>query len=88
MEQATIAPIRGVRPVAAGEYLSLEDIAQTLKVSIHTVRAWRKRNILPPAIKIGKLVRYNKSAMDSWFRAHTEKRVEYNRQVLQKRRSE
>ena len=49
-----------------GEYLSPEGVAQHLGVTVHAVRAWRKRGMLPPACKFGKLVRWVRGDIDKW----------------------
>lgn len=63
-----------VGAVAHGkEYLGPEDIATMLGVSLHTVRAWRKHGRLPPAYKVGKLLRWDRVGIENWLRAHLEK---------------
>ena len=59
-------------PVPESEFLTPEDIADLLTVSIHTVRAWRKTGLLPPAYKIGRLVRWSRSDIHQWIRMQRE----------------
>ena len=55
------------------EYLNISEIAAKLNVSIHTVRDWRKQNILPPAYKFGRAVRWKLTDIDKWIADHREK---------------
>jgi len=61
-----IALQSGPREAVEGEYLSPEGVAQHLGVTVHAVRAWRKRGMLPPACKFGKLVRWIRGDIDKW----------------------
>jgi excisionase family DNA binding protein len=54
-------------------YLGPGDIATLLGVSLHTVRAWRKHGRLPPAYKVGKLLRWDRASIEDWLRGHLEK---------------
>jgi len=73
------------------EYLTPEDLAALLKVSINTVRAWRRLGKLPTCLKLGKLVRWPKTVIDEWAQNHQERsslpenEVKYSRQALQSR---
>lgn len=53
-------------------YLSMADMATYLGVTISTVRAWRKRGLLPPAYKFGRLVRWSRATIDQWVAARAE----------------
>lgn len=74
------------------DFLGPEDIAGILGVSLHTVRAWRRRGYLPPAIKLGKLLRWPRTAIQAWIADHQEGRankddisLQWKGQALQKR---
>lgn len=52
---------------AAGQaYLDVPGLAGYLRVSVNTIRHWRKRGMLPPACKLGRLVRWPRPAIDQW----------------------
>ncbi len=48
------------------EYLTLDEVAAELKVSIWTVRRWISKEGLP-AVKLARTVRIDKAALDSWL---------------------
>ncbi|WP_405680751.1 helix-turn-helix transcriptional regulator [Streptomyces sp. NBC_01238] len=48
-------------------YLTPEDLAAMFSLpSVETVYAWRKKRIGPPAIRIGKHLRYDPAAVREW----------------------
>ncbi|MFD4760887.1 helix-turn-helix transcriptional regulator [Streptomyces sp. NPDC058439] len=48
-------------------YLTPEDLTQMFSLpSVETVYAWRKKRIGPPAIRIGKHLRYDPQAVRAW----------------------
>jgi len=49
-------PMETLQPVAV-EWLGIDGAARHLGVSIHTVKAWRKRGKFPPAARAGRLPR-------------------------------
>ena len=61
-----------VAEVVQKEFLGPEDIAVLLDVSLHTVRAWRKRDYLPSAYRLGKLLRWRRVIIEEWVRSHLE----------------
>ncbi|MGW7537537.1 helix-turn-helix transcriptional regulator [Amycolatopsis sp. NPDC054798] len=46
---------------------TLDDVAAFLRVSVETLRAWRKRNYGPPGRKMGKHLRYDPVEVRNWF---------------------
>jgi predicted DNA-binding transcriptional regulator AlpA len=40
--------------------------------SVETVYAWRRKRVGPPAIRIGKYLRYDPAAVQAWAREQTE----------------
>jgi hypothetical protein len=48
-------------------YLAERDAAKELKQSLRTLRSWRQKRIGPSWIKIGKLIFYSRSALNSWL---------------------
>jgi excisionase family DNA binding protein len=65
----------GARPksvsqaVAESRYLTTEEVAQLLRVSVSSVVGWRtsQKRDSPPFIKVGHSVRYDKTALDQWL---------------------
>ena len=55
-----------------GEYLSPIALAGLLDVPVDTIRGWRKRGILPPPIKLGKLIRWPRKGIDEWLKGRQE----------------
>ncbi|MEU8872826.1 helix-turn-helix domain-containing protein [Streptomyces javensis] len=53
-------------------YLTSDDIAEMFEVSKETVYTWRKKRIGPPAIRIGKYLRYDPAAVHAWAQEQTE----------------
>ncbi|MFC9753381.1 helix-turn-helix transcriptional regulator [Streptomyces sp. NPDC056921] len=54
-------------------YLTPEDLTQMFSLpSVETVYAWRKKRIGPPAIRIGKYLRYDPAAVRTWVESNTE----------------
>lgn len=47
-------------------YLTPDDIATLLSVPLETIYAWRKKRTGPPAIRIGKHLRYDPAAVREW----------------------
>jgi excisionase family DNA binding protein len=58
--------------MAGQAYLDVPGLAAYLRVSVNTIRHWRKRGILPPACKLGRLVRWPRVAIDQWAAARNE----------------
>ena len=53
------------------EYLDEKRLCALLGISSVTATKWRAKAKGPPFIKIGRLVRYRRSAVDAWLRANT-----------------
>jgi len=49
------------------EFLTQDDVAALLKVSPRTLEHWRLRKKGPQYAKLGKHVRYRRSAVLAWF---------------------
>ncbi|MEW1722181.1 helix-turn-helix domain-containing protein [Streptomyces sp. NPDC093109] len=52
-------------------YLTPEDLAAMLAVSIETVYGWRKKRTGPPGFRVGKHVRYDPRAVATWITERT-----------------
>ncbi|MGD0636116.1 MAG: hypothetical protein ABSA13_18140 [Beijerinckiaceae bacterium] len=44
---------------ARGRLGTMEDVGTTFKVSISTVKNWRKASIIEPAIQLGNIIRFD-----------------------------
>jgi len=51
------------------ELLLPREVANRLRVKISTLGQWRWRQIGPPVLKVGGLVRYPESGLDDWLRS-------------------
>jgi excisionase family DNA binding protein len=49
------------------ELLTAQELARLLKVSVHTLRAWRREGVGPPWIKVGRAIRYRRSDVERWL---------------------
>lgn len=57
----------------ADHYMTLKELSGYLAVPVETIRYWRKLSVGPPALKFGKSLRFRRSEVDAWTRAHTER---------------
>jgi excisionase family DNA binding protein len=53
--------------VADDELLTEQELATLLKVAVRTVRRWRVEGSGPPALRIGRVVRYRRADVDRWL---------------------
>lgn len=63
--------IRTYRPTAPvlGEWLSPDDLASALGVTVATLRRWARRRIGPPRVKVGHVILYSRASVVSWLAA-------------------
>jgi predicted DNA-binding transcriptional regulator AlpA len=54
--------------------LSPREVGELLGVSTATLRSWRERNDGPAFLKVGKLVKYEKVDLETWFAATNDHR--------------
>jgi excisionase family DNA binding protein len=54
------------------EFLSIEELAELLGVSIRTVQDWNYKGRGPAITRVGRHVRYTRKAVDEWVVANTE----------------
>lgn len=52
--------------------LTSDELRLRLKVSIETVRWWRKQGKGPRALKVGRHVRYRESDIEAWLARNTD----------------
>ncbi|GIH14696.1 helix-turn-helix domain-containing protein [Rugosimonospora africana] len=46
---------------------TVTDVARYLRVPVETLRYWRKCRTGPPAVRLGKHLRYDPAAVRAWF---------------------
>jgi excisionase family DNA binding protein len=56
-------------PGRSGELLTPGQVAEELKVPIATLYQWRSRGGGPPALRIGRHLRYRSEDIDGWLAA-------------------
>ncbi len=44
-------------------------LAEILSVPVDTLRSWRSRGVGPPALKVGRFVRYQPADVQAWMAA-------------------
>jgi excisionase family DNA binding protein len=54
------------------ELLTEAELAQLLKVSVGTIRRWRAEGTGPPALRLGRGVRYRRADVDAWLERQAE----------------
>lgn len=54
--------------------LSLPELSEMLGVPIHTLYGWRHRGEGPVGYRIGRHVRYRRSAVEAWLELHRDRR--------------
>jgi excisionase family DNA binding protein len=47
--------------------LTESEVAGMLRVSPRTVRRWRNEGTGPPALRVGRRIRYRRSAVEAWL---------------------
>lgn len=55
------------------EYLTEAEVAELLKVSVGTVRRWRREGIGPPVLWAGGRPRYRRADVDAWLQRERER---------------
>ena len=54
------------------ELLTIEEVAERLRVSVETVRWLRQQGRFAPAIKVGRRLMWDARDIDAWLKAHRE----------------
>jgi excisionase family DNA binding protein len=57
-------------------YRTIEEVAQSLRVTVPTVRWLRQEGRFAPAIKVGRRVLWDEEALTAWLEAKVERRQE------------
>lgn len=52
--------------------MTAQELAEYLRIPLHTLYDWRRHRKGPPAIRMGKHLRYRASDVDGWLEAHNE----------------
>jgi len=52
-------------------FLRARDVAELIGVNARTIRRWRSEGILPPALEIEGIVRWDRRAVDAWLAARS-----------------
>lgn len=52
--------------------LTVGDLALRLQVGARTIRRWRERGLLPPAVEVAGVVRWRPAAIEAWIAAREE----------------
>lgn len=53
-------------------YLSADEVAHLLRVSMRTLRRWRTLRVGPPGVKVGRSYIYQASGVMGWLRSQAE----------------
>lgn len=61
------------------ELLTVEEAAQRLKVSRHTLNRWRVEGQGPPYLKYARVVRYVAATLDAWLIERTRRSTRESR---------
>jgi excisionase family DNA binding protein len=48
--------------------LTVEEVAEILRVPVKSLYEWRYRRIGPPAFRVGRFLRYDEGALHEWIR--------------------
>ncbi|MFJ6460005.1 helix-turn-helix transcriptional regulator [Streptomyces sp. NPDC091387] len=68
----TSKPIETLRGGLPDRYLTPEDLVAMFSLpSVETVYAWRRKKLGPPAVRIGKYLRYDPAAVHAWVHEQT-----------------
>jgi excisionase family DNA binding protein len=52
--------------------MTLADVSEMLGIPINTLYRWRVRGECPTGYRVGRDVRYRRSAVDAWLETHTD----------------
>lgn len=71
--RASISP-SPTAPEGPDDLLSTEQVAAWLQVPVRTLYFWRQVNAGPPAIRIGRVLRWRRSDVTRWLADHQDAR--------------
>jgi excisionase family DNA binding protein len=55
--------------------LTVEELAERLRVPVKTVYAWRYKHQGPPGISVGRHIRFRPEAVEAWLRQREDERA-------------
>jgi predicted DNA-binding transcriptional regulator AlpA len=53
--------------------LSIQDVSRLLRISVGTLRAWRRSHEGPHSFKVGRQIRYRPESIERWIRERERK---------------
>jgi excisionase family DNA binding protein len=56
------------------ELLTLQEVADELRVPLGTLYQWRTRGEGPPGVRVGRYVRIHRASLDAWLEAQADPR--------------
>ena len=56
-------------------YLTIDELAEKLTLSVGCLRSWRARGEGPPAVRFGTCLRWDRREIDAWIDANRESRL-------------
>lgn len=62
--------------MTADNLITPAELAERLRVSVAHLANWRYRGVGPKFVKMGKLVRYQESAVEEWLQDNTHQQTE------------
>lgn len=57
------------------DWMSREELARELMLSVDTLARWETRRIGPPCVRVGRRVLYRRGAVQEWLRQQEERAV-------------
>ena len=66
VEELLRQPMTGI-PLLGDDYLTQQDLARELHVSVRTIARWHVERIGPPRIVVGRLLLYRRAAIREWL---------------------
>lgn len=60
-------PKQPAETAADGEFMTTAELAEMMQTSPSNALAWRRDGVGPPYVKVGRYVRYRRSAVERWI---------------------
>jgi hypothetical protein len=71
VEELLRPPTTGI-PLLGNDYLTQQDLARELRVSVRTIARWHVERIGPPRIVVGRLLLYRRATVREWLESREE----------------
>jgi hypothetical protein len=71
VEELLRTPMTGI-PLLGDDYLTQQDLARELHVSVRTIARWHVERIGPPRIVVGRLLLYRRVTIRQWLESREE----------------